>query len=48
MFKMIWSARRIGVGSVFGGKRNLVRGFEKKKLKLIVCWNLNCLSERNE
>ena len=32
----------------FGGKRNLVRSFEKSKRKLIVCWNLNCLSESNE
>ena len=31
----------------FGGKRNLVMSHEKKKQKLIVCSNLNCLSERN-
>ena len=36
------------MGSVFGGKRKLVTSFEKKKRKLIVCWNLICLSERNE
>ena len=43
-----WGVRRIGVGSVFGGKGNLEGSYEKNKRKLIVCWNLNCLSERNE
>ena len=31
VFKTIWGARRIGVGSIFSGKQNLVRSFEKKK-----------------
>ena len=43
MFKTVLGARRIGGGSVFGGKRNFVGSFEKNKRKLIVCWNLNCL-----
>ena len=48
MFKTIWGARRIGVGSFFWRETKFGKSFEKKKRKLIVCWNLNCLSERNE
>ena len=33
------------MGSVFDGKRNLVGSWWEK---FIVCWNFDCLCERNE
>ena len=47
MFKTIWGARRIGVGSIFWRETRFGKEFGEKETK-VVCWNLNCLSERNE
>ena len=44
-FKTVLGAKRISVGSVFDGKRNLVGSWWEK---FIDCWNFDCLCERNE
>ena len=43
--KRFLGAKRISVGSVFWRETNFGREFWEK---LIVCWNFECLCEKNE